>query len=388
MATIRLEKIAKTFYDKKQGKTVHAVHDFDLDIQDKEFLVLVGPSGCGKTTTLRMIAGLEEISSGQLYMDGMLVNDIPSQSRDIAMVFQNYALYPHLTVRENLGFSLKLRGIQTSDMNKKVAEVADILRLRELLDRFPKQLSGGQAQRVAIGRAIVRNPKVFLFDEPLSNLDAKMRVDMRVELSKLHKALNATIVYVTHDQVEAMTLADRIVVMNKGYVQQVGTPMELYQRPKNRFVGSFIGSPTMNQEQVVVQTVAGQIILIGDGFSLPISNTGLVNILQPFIDSKIWIGIRSEDLIPTNEPNTRFCLKRKVEVMETLGNDTYIYFSINPDSKSWVGEEGNEATAKKLFWVARCGANGAFFKEGDAIPIAVNLDNIHIFSPDGSQRLA
>lgn len=388
MAVIRLEKVAKTFYDKKQGKTVHAVYDFDLEIQDKEFLVLVGPSGCGKTTTLRMVAGLEEISSGKLYMDGKVVNDLPSQSRDIAMVFQNYALYPHLTVRENLGFSLKLRGIRKSEISKKVEEVAQILRLHELLERLPKQLSGGQAQRVAIGRAIVRNPKVFLFDEPLSNLDAKMRVDMRVELSKLHKALNATIIYVTHDQVEAMTLADRIVVMNKGYIQQIGAPMELYQRPTNRFVGSFIGSPTMNQEQVTVQLVDGKTMLVGNGFTIPLTGTKAESAVSEYVDKKIWIGIRSEDLIPTNDADTRFTLKRKVEVIETLGNDTYIYFSINPDNTNWVAEEGGEAQAKKLFWVARCSATNASFKEGETIPIAVNIENIHIFSSDGSKRLA
>ena len=241
MAEVRLKNVSKIYNEK-----VRAVDQVNLKIHDKEFMVLVGPSGCGKSTTLRMIAGLEDISEGKIFIDNVLVNDIPPKDRDIAMVFQNYALYPHMTVFENMAFGLKLRKFRKEEIKKRVQDAAEILDLQNLLDRRPKELSGGQRQRVAVGRAIVRKPKVFLFDEPLSNLDAKLRVQMRVEISKLHQKLEATMIYVTHDQVEAMTMGDRITVMKDGLVQQVESPANLYSRPVNKFVAGFIGSPAMN----------------------------------------------------------------------------------------------------------------------------------------------
>ncbi len=246
MSTVSLRNVTKIYPGEKKGTDVTAVDDFNLEIQDREFMVFVGSSGCGKSTTLRMIAGLEEISGGDLFIGDKRVNDTPPKDRDIAMVFQNYALYPHMTVRDNMAFGLKIRKYPKAEINQRVTEAAGILGLSELLDRKPKALSGGQRQRVAVGRAIVRQPKVFLFDEPLSNLDAKMRVQMRTELTKLHQRLQATMIYVTHDQVEAMTMGTRIVVMSHGIIQQVDTPLKLYNEPKNLFVAGFLGSPQMN----------------------------------------------------------------------------------------------------------------------------------------------
>src|SRR6186713_2659272 len=247
MATVSLKQLTKRY------GTIGIVHGIDLDIADREFIALVGPSGCGKSTTLRMIAGLEEISAGSIEIGGRVVNDLPPRSRNISMVFQSYALYPHMTVRENLGFSLKIAGAAKEDMERRVAEASAILGLDSLLDRRPSQLSGGQRQRVAMGRAIVRNPDVFLFDEPLSNLDAKLRGQMRVEIKKLHQRVKTTVIYVTHDQVEAMTLADRIVIMRDGHIEQIGTPSDVFEHPVNTFVAGFIGSPPMNQLDATVK---------------------------------------------------------------------------------------------------------------------------------------
>src|ERR671932_79030 len=251
MAEVALRQVVKTF------EKTPAVRGIDLDIVDKEFIVLVGPSGCGKTTTLRMIAGLEEATSGEIYIGDQLVNDVPPKDRDIAMVFQNYALYPHMTVYENMSFGLKLKRFPRAEIKSRVEQAARILDITDLLQRRPKQLSGGQRQRVAMGRAIVRNPKVSLFDEPLSNLDAKLRVQMRTEIKKVHQKVKTTTVYVTHDQVEAMTLADRVVVMNKGCIEQIGTPNELYHKPATRFVAGFIGSPAMNMVHCGLEETAG-----------------------------------------------------------------------------------------------------------------------------------
>src|SRR3989449_5472749 len=265
MADVTLRKVVKR-YDE-----VEAVRGIDLDIADHEFVVLVGPSGCGKSTTLRMIAGLEEVSAGDIVIGGDIVNDVPPKDRDIAMVFQNYALYPHMTVFENMSFGLKLRRIPKAEIRTRVEHAAKILDITDLLGRRPKQLSGGQRQRVAMGRAIVRNPKVFLFDEPLSNLDAKLRVQMRTEIKRVHQKVKTTTVYVTHDQVEAMTLADRVVVMNGGRVEQVGTPNDLYHRPRTRFVAGFIGSPTMNFLSCrLQQNGAGMSLRISDKLSFPV----------------------------------------------------------------------------------------------------------------------
>src|SRR3954470_5877584 len=276
MAELKLENIYKIYDDK-----VTAVEDFNLHIQDKEFIVFVGPSGCGKSTTLRMIAGLEDISKGDFYIDGKRVNDVAPMDRDIAMVFQNYALYPHMSVYDNMAFGLKMRKFEKEEIRRRVQDAAEILDIQQYLHRKPRQLSGGQRQRVALGRAIVRHPQVFLFDEPLSNLDAKLRVQMRAELKKLHVRLGTTAVYVTHDQVEAMTLGDRVVVMHDGWVQQVGDPMELYNEPANRFVARFIGSPAMSFAQVRITAEKGGLWAIGDGISLEVP-APMANRLGPY----------------------------------------------------------------------------------------------------------
>src|SRR5688572_706473 len=293
MARVTLEGIRKIY----QGTSDHvAVHGVDLDVTDGEFVVLVGPSGCGKSTTLRMIAGLESISAGRLMIDDRVVNDVPPKDRDIAMVFQSYALYPHMSVRENLAFALKLRGTPRDEIEKRVNLAAATLGIETFLDRTPKQLSGGQRQRVAVGRAIVRQPKVFLFDEPLSNLDAKLRVQMRTEISKLHLRLQATMIYVTHDQIEAMTMGDRIVVMKDGLVQQVDEPLSLYEHPKNKFVAGFIGSPPMNFLSGSLEQAGGGGLVFNEGnikLNLPAKYT---NELKDHVGKPIVMGIRPEDI--------------------------------------------------------------------------------------------
>src|SRR6478672_6772487 len=289
MGQVVLKGINK-FYD-----SVHAVVDVNLQIRDKEFVVFVGPSGCGKTTTLRMIAGLEAISSGNISIDGTVVNDLAPMDRDIAMVFQNYALYPHMSVFDNMAFGLKMRKFPKAEIRKRVAEAADILGIGEYLKRKPRQLSGGQRQRVALGRAIVRHPQVFLFDEPLSNLDAKLRVQMRVELKKLHERLETTAIYVTHDQVEAMTLGTRVVVMKDGRVQQVGEPLELYGRPANRFVAGFLGSPAMNFANVTVTEANGAVVAENKGLRIKLPDE-IAQRVRAHSSRDITLGIRPEDL--------------------------------------------------------------------------------------------
>jgi multiple sugar transport system ATP-binding protein len=303
--------------NKKYDET-HAVKDVNLEIRDREFVVLVGPSGCGKTTTLRMVAGLEEITSGEISIDGRVVNDLPPMDRDIAMVFQNYALYPHMSVYDNMAFGLKMRKFGRDEIEKRVRQAAEILGIQPLLERRPRQLSGGQRQRVALGRAIVRHPRVFLFDEPLSNLDAKLRVQMRVELKRLHERLETTAIYVTHDQVEAMTLGDRVVVMKDGLVQQVGEPLELYGRPANRFVAGFIGSPAMNFVEVAIS---------GDG--LWAETEGLRLQVPEHVRShggrRITLGVRPEALRIANGADEH-SFATKVDVVEPLGNEILLNF--------------------------------------------------------------
>src|ERR1700687_4502853 len=289
MGQVVLKGINK-FYD-----SVHAVKDVNLQIRDKEFVVFVGPSGCGKTTTLRMIAGLEAISSGDISIDGNVVNELAPMDRDIAMVFQNYALYPHMSVYDNMAFGLKMRKFEKPEIDQRVREAADILGIGKLLKRKPRQLSGGQRQRVALGRAIVRHPRVFLFDEPLSNLDAKLRVQMRVELKKLHERLGTTAIYVTHDQVEAMTLGDRVVVMRDGRVQQVGDPLELYNQPANLFVAGFIGSPAMNFASVRITSENSALWALSEGIRLKLPEA-LAQRLGPSSGKEVTLGIRPEDL--------------------------------------------------------------------------------------------
>ncbi|GEM49718.1 ABC transporter ATP-binding protein [Deinococcus cellulosilyticus] len=315
MADVILEKVYKRY-----GK-VTAVTDFNLHIHDREFMVFVGPSGCGKSTTLRMIAGLEDISDGTLRIGDRVMNDVPPKDRDIAMVFQNYALYPHMNVYENMAFGLRLRKTPKAEIDKRVREAAKILQIEHLLDRKPKELSGGQRQRVALGRAIVREPKVFLMDEPLSNLDAKLRVEMRSQISKLHRRLGATVIYVTHDQVEAMTMGTRIVVMRDGVIQQVDTPLNLYDNPKNKFVAGFIGSPSMN---FVTATVQGG-RFTGQGFAI-LPAGGLAQSLRGYEGKQVWMGIRPEHIgmkgytaIPEDATNV---IRATVEVVEPLGAQT------------------------------------------------------------------
>lgn len=327
MASVTLKDVTKVF-----DKNVLAVNDVNIGIDDKEFVVLVGPSGCGKSTTLRMIAGLEEVTKGEIYIDDRLVNDVPPKDRDIAMVFQNYALYPHMTVYQNMAFGLKLRKYPKKEIERRVSEAADILGIRELLDRKPKALSGGQRQRVAVGRAIVRKPKVFLFDEPLSNLDAKLRVQMRTEISKLHHRLQTTMVYVTHDQVEAMTMGDRIVVLRDGLVHQIDDPLSLYNRPKNKFVAGFIGSPAMN-------FIDGRITADGLWFDngklrvqVPAQKR---DVLRRYNGQEVTLGIRPEhiyekhqgDGLPDAAP-----VEAIVDVVEPMGNEIYLYLDAGDSS--------------------------------------------------------
>ena len=360
MADVVLKDVDKR-YDKNT-----VVRNVNLDIKDREFVVLVGPSGCGKSTTLRMIAGLEEVTSGEIHIDGKRVNDVPPKDRDIAMVFQNYALYPHMTVYENMAFGLKLRKYPRSEIEARVNETAGILGIGHLMSRKPKALSGGERQRVAVGRAIVRKPKVFLFDEPLSNLDAKLRVQMRTEISKLHNRLDATIVYVTHDQVEAMTMGDRIAVMKDGEVQQVAAPLELYEKPANRFVAGFIGSPGMNFLEGKVVFDNGHAEFDEGGVRLPIPD-GMRDALAPWRDREVTFGIRPEDITSVDTKKDWEEARRimaTVEVVEPMGSETYLYM-----------------TTGRYPFIARV---DAFLDPGinTELPLLVNMARAHFFSRD------
>ena len=344
MAGVSVRKVVKAY----EGG-VQAVRGIDLEIADHEFVVLVGPSGCGKSTTLRMIAGLEEISAGEIWIGGTVVNDVPPRDRDIAMVFQNYALYPHMSVRENMAFGLKLRKFPRAEIDKRVDEAARMLDLVPLLERKPKALSGGQRQRVAMGRAIVRNPKVFLFDEPLSNLDAKLRVQMRTEIKKVHQLVPTTTVYVTHDQVEAMTLADRVVVMNGGIIEQVGPPQELYHHPATKFVAGFIGSPAMNFLPARLVGDAGNLaVQLEDGQTLPIPGARTAR-YAPHHNEPMLLGLRPEHLTDMLDPNRPGLapMHITVDVVEPMGMETLVHFfqggapaiaRVNPDSTARPGE--------------------------------------------------
>jgi multiple sugar transport system ATP-binding protein len=311
----------------KKYDEVHAVKDVNLNIRDKEFVVLVGPSGCGKTTTLRMVAGLEEITAGEIVIGDRVVNDLPPKDRDIAMVFQNYALYPHMTVYDNMAFGLKMRKFAKAEIEKRVQEAADLLGIRELLKRKPRQLSGGQRQRVAVGRAIVRHPQVFLFDEPLSNLDAKLRVQMRVELKRLHDRLETTAIYVTHDQVEAMTLGDRVVVMKDGWIQQVGEPLELYGHPANKFVAGFIGSPAMNFAEGVIGEEHGTLMVSNPGLRIPVAPARAER-LRAYKGQTVTIGVRPEDIHLATDGRTGF--DAVVDVVEPLGSEILLDVKVGP----------------------------------------------------------
>ena len=353
MANVSLRRVEKDY------GTVRAIHGIDVEIDDGEFVALVGPSGCGKSTLLRMIAGLEHITDGEIWIGEQVVNDLAPKRRDIAMVFQNYALYPHMTVAENMGFSLKLAGAAKQVRDQRVADAAGILGLSGLLDRYPRQLSGGQRQRVAMGRAIVRKPKVFLFDEPLSNLDAKLRVAMRAEIKQLHQRLRTTTVFVTHDQVEAMTMADRIVVMNAGRVEQAGTPLELYDRPCNLFVATFIGSPAMNlfSGTVIERDAGGPVFRIAGGMDLPVASL-------PAGAREVVCGVRPEHLVldPDGFP-------AEIVVLEPTGSETQAILCLG------------DTTATGLFH-ERITA-----RPGDKIPISVRPGTIHLFDRQTGLRL-
>ncbi|UCF82561.1 MAG: sn-glycerol-3-phosphate ABC transporter ATP-binding protein UgpC [Desulfobacteraceae bacterium] len=344
MANISLENLTKKF------EKIEAVKNISLDVEDGEFLVLVGPSGCGKSTTLRMIAGLEEITSGKIYIGDQVVNNLAPKDRDIAMVFQEYALYPHMSVRKNLAFGLKMRGFPKAETGKRVSETGELLGISDLLDRKPRELSGGQRQRVALGRAIIRKPKAFLFDEPLSNLDAKLRVQMRAELSKLHNRLKTTIIYVTHDQVEAMTMGTKIVIMKDGEIQQIGKPMQIYRHPLNMFVAGFIGSPSMNFFAARFVSKDSQVDIETEFFRVPIP-TSMHPEYQEFIGQEVIFGIRPEDIHSvdfTKEYTEDACVRGKVEVIEPLGADILLNIScgeysfvarVDPRVETDIGEE-------------------------------------------------
>ena len=363
MASLSLKGIEKVY-----PNGFHAVKDFNLEIEDKEFIIFVGPSGCGKSTTLRMIAGLEDISGGVLEIDGKKMNDVEPKDRDIAMVFQNYALYPHMTVYDNMAFGLKLRKVPKDEIDKKVREAARILDLEKLLDRKPKALSGGQRQRVAMGRAIVRNPKVFLMDEPLSNLDAKLRVQMRIEISKLHENLGATIIYVTHDQTEAMTLGTRIVVMKDGIVQQVDTPQNLYNTPCNQFVAGFIGSPQMNFMDALVNVNENDVTLKVGEHVLKVPASKKQALIDGGYDGKtVVLGIRPEDVhdsqaFISNSPES--VIKSKIKVYELLGAEVFLYFDL----------EGTQMTARVN--------PRTTLRTGDDAIFALDMEKIHLFDKD------
>ena len=321
MAKVELKGIGK-IYD----GGVRAVQNANITIEDQEFCVFVGPSGCGKSTTLRMVAGLEEISEGELYIDGELMNDVPPKDRNIAMVFQNYALYPHMTVYDNMAFGLKIRKMDKAEIKRRVDNAANILGLTQYLDRKPKALSGGQRQRVAVGRAIVRDPKVFLFDEPLSNLDAKLRVTMRGEISSLHQKLKATMIYVTHDQIEAMTMGTKIVVMKDGHVQQIGEPLYLYNHPINKFVAGFIGSPPMNFMTVTVRKEGDKIVADEGSFTL-VPTAEQQDALKDYVGKEVYFGVRPEDLTYQSETSGENVMQMKVTNKEPLGAETHLFLA-------------------------------------------------------------
>ncbi len=363
MASLSLKNIVKRY-----PNGFEAVKDFNLEIADKEFVIFVGPSGCGKSTTLRMIAGLEDISSGELYIDGKLMNDVEPKDRDIAMVFQNYALYPHMTVYDNMAFGLKLRKTPKDEIDKLVHEAARILDLEHLLDRKPKALSGGQRQRVAMGRAIVRNPKVFLMDEPLSNLDAKLRGQMRIEISKLHQRLEATMVYVTHDQTEAMTLGTRIVVMKDGVIQQVDSPQNLYDKPGNKFVAGFIGAPQMNLIEATVAKSGSEVTLTfgGNTIALPAEKTKKLED-GGYIGKTVVLGIRPEDLHDEEaflESSPASVIDATIRVYELLGAEVYLYFDV--EEVNFTARVNPRTTARP----------------GDTIKLALDLTKVHVFDKD------
>ena len=362
MSSLKIKHVQKIY-----NNGYKAISDFNLDIEDKEFIIFVGPSGCGKTTMLRMIAGLETISSGELYIDDKLVNNVEPKDRDIAMVFQSYALYPHMTVYDNMAFSQKLKKVDKKIIDEKVHKAAKILEIEHLLDRKPGQLSGGQRQRVAMGRAIVRNPKVFLMDEPLSNLDAKLRSQMRIELNRLHRDLGVTVIYVTHDQVEAMTLGTRIVVINHGDIMQVDTPKNLYEHPNNLFVATFIGSPQMNLIDATVSKNGDKCDLVFGDYKIHLSKEKSENLIKNAYDGKVvTVGIRPEDFILCEngtgaDENTYDTV---VRIYENMGSEGYLYFRLG-----------------EIRCVAKINKNNAY-AINEPVKLKININNIHLFDKE------
>jgi multiple sugar transport system ATP-binding protein len=376
MAKVVIDRLVKV-YPEKSGPGVRAVNEISLTVEDREFMVLVGPSGCGKSTTLRMIAGLEEISGGTISIDGKVVNQVLPKDRDIAMVFQNYALYPHMSVYENLAFGLKLRKFPKAEIDARVREAAGMLGLENLLDRRPKALSGGQRQRVAVGRAIVRKPKVFLFDEPLSNLDAKMRVSTRTEISKLHARLGATMIYVTHDQVEAMTMGDRICVMKDGNIMQVAAPLELYNHPANLFVAGFIGSPPMNLFKGTIKRAGSHLAFVETNAKAPpltlTLDDRLSSLASPHVDKPIVFGVRPEDVLDAltvTQPNPARTAEVTVEVSEPMGAETYLYLDTGATS-----------------FIARVRPTDRF-EANQKVKVTFSLENAHLFDAATEQVIA
>lgn len=375
MAKLKLNRLYKVY-----PNGVKAVNDFSIDIEDKEFIVFVGPSGCGKSTTLRMIAGLEEITAGELYLDDKLVNDVEAEDRDIAMVFQNYALYPHMTVYENMAFGLRNRKVKEADVKTKIEEAVRILDLQDYLHKKPKEMSGGQRQRVALGRAIVRNPKVFLFDEPLSNLDAKLRASMRSEITKLHKRLATTFIYVTHDQVEAMTMGTRIVVMKDGYVQQIDAPMNLYDKPINKFVASFIGTPQMNFFEVTLHRNHDTVLVrFNEHSTYQLPYEVVSKIEEKYLDGnrKVWLGVRPEHFYTVKE-NTGLTLS--INFLEKLGNETIIYGDFEQNANNFTISEDTKSIIIKTVEDIHAGM-------GETINVALKNDKIHLFDFETEQSI-
>ncbi|HET8522398.1 MAG TPA: sn-glycerol-3-phosphate ABC transporter ATP-binding protein UgpC [Thermomicrobiales bacterium] len=362
MARVIFDGVTKMY----GGSNVAAVSDLTMEVEDREFLVLVGPSGCGKSTAMRMVAGLEEISGGRIIIGDRVVNDLPPKDRDVAMVFQSYALYPHMTVRDNLAYPLKLRKVPKDERERRVREAARTLDIEQYLDRKPKALSGGQRQRVALGRAIVRNADVFLMDEPLSNLDAKLRVQTRAELTKLHQRVQTTTIYVTHDQVEAMTMGDRIAVMSLGVLQQLATPQELYDQPNNKFVAGFIGSPSMNFIDVTVQAADGKVYASAPAFRMPVSGEK-AKALQPYLGQTVTMGIRPEHLLERSRANGSVApgsaIPATVDVVELLGNEIFVYLTT----------EGQTLTARM--------DPSVHVTRGEKIEVAAPSDKLHFFDP-------
>ena len=377
MADVSLKHIYKVY-----PNGTKAVNDFNMQIEDQEFIVFVGPSGCGKSTTLRMIAGLEDISAGELKIGENIVNDMEPKDRDIAMVFQNYALYPHMTVYENIAFGLRLRKLPKDEIHKRVVEAANILGITEYLNKKPKEMSGGQRQRVALGRAIVREPKVMLLDEPLSNLDAKLRTQMRAEISKLHSKLKTTFIYVTHDQVEAMTMGTRIVVMKDGFVQQIDTPKNLYNYPANKFVAGFIGTPQMNFFEATLNK-EGENVIIKFEYSdaqITVPYSMLYKAKPAYLDgkTKVYMGLRAEDisLLPEDIKNSKAVVKVKVSHKEELGSETLVYGDIN------MGGDGYVESSTRVIIKDNSGRD---LKAGDIVDVAWNIEKIHLFDYENEQ---